>query len=181
MLLRAVPDICDDRSGLHADSLSDHSGTGRESHGALRIHGRWLNTLYSVCLWKQDERQRQLTRTTILCHASSRSQLAYPALVFWTLASLNFSEMMWPFFWSTLVTRTLILLLPACVQLLRHGTSPDSVADAGMYGIFTSQSNDMVLAVPILQAMFQDTHPNWYQMLYVITLSRVILNPFGST
>ena len=106
-------------------------------------------------------------------------QLAYPGLVFYTLATLNFNIVIWPFFWSTFVSRVLIFLLPVVVELAWHGVTPDSVANAGIYGIFTSQSNDIPMGVPIMAAVFTESHPDWYLLLYIVMLTRVIINPFG--
>ena len=99
--------------------------------------------------------------------------------MFWTLANLDFSNVIWPFFWATFVSRSLIFLLSVLAELMWHGWGPDSIANAGIFGIFTSQSNDLAMGVPIMQAVFGSTHPNWHEMLYIVTLIRVMLNPFG--
>ena len=100
-------------------------------------------------------------------------------MVFWTLANLDFSEVMWPFFWVVFVSRTAIFVLSVVFEFMQNGITGESIANAGIYGIFTSQSNDLAMGVPIMQAVFQQTHPNWWHMLYIVTLTRVMLNPFG--
>lgn len=100
-------------------------------------------------------------------------------MVFWTLANLDFSTVLWPFFWVVFVARTIIFILSVLFEFVLHGVTGESIANAGIYGIFTSQSNDLAMGVPIMQAVFQQSHPNWWHMLYIVTLTRVMLNPFG--
>lgn len=57
---------------------------------------------------------------------------------------------------------------------------PLSPGRAGLYAIFTTQSNDFALGYPILVAIYGQTHPECPAYLYLIApISLVILNPIG--
>ena len=53
-------------------------------------------------------------------------------------------------------------------------------ARAGIFAIFTTQSNDFALGYPILLAIYGHTHPEFPMYLYLMApISLVILNPIG--
>ena len=105
--------------------------------------------------------------------------MSYPCLIFWTLANLNFALVIWPFFWSLLVSRVAIFLIAVAAEWGYNGINPDSIANAGIYGVFVSQSNDVSVGVPIMTAVFGAAHPDWPVLLYIGMLTRVMVNPFG--
>ena len=107
-------------------------------------------------------------------------QLAYPANVFVILAEMDFGNVEWPFFWVVLVARILIFIIAIVFEFIRNGVSGESIANAGIYGIFVSQSNDLAMGYPIMKAVFAPKEdPRWANMLYIVTLSRVVISPFG--
>lgn len=105
--------------------------------------------------------------------------MSYPCLIFWTLANLNFALVIWPFFWSLLASRVAIFLVAVAAEWGWNGINPDSIANAGIYGVFVSQSNDVSVGVPIMTAVFGKAHPDWPVLLYIGMLTRVMVNPFG--
>ena len=101
--------------------------------------------------------------------------------MFVILAVMDFSNVEWPFFWVILVARILIFFIAVIAELVRNGLTGEAIANAGIYGIFVSQSNDLAMGVPIMRAVF-DPKPDvdrWANMLYIVTLSRVVISPFG--
>ena len=51
---------------------------------------------------------------------------------------------------------------------------------AGLYAIFSTQSNDFALGQPILEAIYSLSHPNFTSYLYLVApINLVILNPVG--
>ena len=53
-------------------------------------------------------------------------------------------------------------------------------ARAGIFAIFTTQSNDFALGYPILLAIYGQTNPEFPMYLYLMApISLVILNPIG--
>ena len=51
---------------------------------------------------------------------------------------------------------------------------------AGLFAIFSTQSNDFALGNPILQAIYSLSHPDFQSYLYLLApISLVILNPIG--
>jgi predicted permease len=93
---------------------------------------------------------------------------------------MDFGNVEWPFFWVVLVARICIFIIAIVFEFIRNGVSGESIANAGIYGIFVSQSNDLAMGYPIMKAVFAPKEdPRWASMLYIVTLSRVVISPFG--
>ncbi|XP_013387378.1 integral membrane protein GPR155 isoform X2 [Lingula anatina] len=108
------------------------------------------------------------------------STFALPALLFKSMATLNFSEVNWKFLASILIAKAGLFLVVLVFTLIL--VRPMSYGKAGLYAIFTTQSNDFALGYPIISALYQGTHPNFIEYIYLAApISLVILNPIGFT
>ena len=74
-------------------------------------------------------------------------KLFLPALLFKNLALLNLSSVSWPFLGGMLVAK--FSVFAAVVILTMIVTRPFGVGNAGLFGIFATQSNDFALGLPI--------------------------------
>ncbi|KAK3853959.1 hypothetical protein Pcinc_018287 [Petrolisthes cinctipes] len=101
-----------------------------------------------------------------------------PALIFMSMAKLNFSSVNWLFLASICVSKAVVFLLVAVVTLLVY--RPVDLGRAGLYAIFCTQSNDFALGYPIIAALYGKTHPEFASYLYLVApISLVFLNPIG--
>ncbi|XP_067932540.1 lysosomal cholesterol signaling protein-like isoform X2 [Watersipora subatra] len=103
---------------------------------------------------------------------------ALPAMLFTTLATLDWSTVEWLFLLSILISKASLFFIVLLVSLvLEH---PMNVGAAGLYSIFATKSNDLALAVPIFSALYGKSHPEFVQYIYLIApISVVILNPIA--
>lgn len=103
---------------------------------------------------------------------------ALPALVFRSLAQLDFSDFNWAFVVSILVSKVFIfILISASVMLM---TQPCDLSLAGLFAIFCTQSNDFAVGYPIISSLYSQSHPSYSKYLYVLApIQLVILNPVG--
>lgn len=109
------------------------------------------------------------------------SKFALPALLFKKMVQLDFGNVIWPFLWSILVAKVCVFAIVCVLTLVV--ASPDSrFSKAGIFSIFATQSNDFALGYPIVEALYQSTHPEYLQYIYLAApVSLVILNPIGFT
>lgn len=76
------------------------------------------------------------------------SRFALPALLFKNMVVLNFSNVDWSFLYSILIAKAFVFVIVCVLTLLV--ASPDSrFSKAGLFPIFTTQSNDFALGYPI--------------------------------
>lgn len=72
-------------------------------------------------------------------------KLALPALLFRNLAILDLSQVSWPFLGSILTAKFIVFVLVVVLSLI----ITRKIGRAGLYGIFSTQSNDFALGLPI--------------------------------
>ena len=74
-------------------------------------------------------------------------KLSLPALLFKNLAILDLTSISWSFLGGMLIAKFSLFLGVVIITLIV--TRPFSIGRAGLYGIFTTQSNDFALGLPI--------------------------------
>lgn len=101
---------------------------------------------------------------------------ALPALIFLSLAQLDFSTVNWNFLLAILLAKGIVFFGVMMVTMLV--SKPLNLGRAGMFAIFCTQSNDFALGYPIINALYQKTHPEYALYLYLMApISLAILNP----
>jgi len=91
---------------------------------------------------------------------------------------LDFSTVDWYFLGAIFVSKTVVFT--AAIFLTLITIRPVNVGQAAIFAIFVSQSNDFALGQPIVQAIYQKSHPEYIRYIYLIApISLVILNPIG--
>lgn len=123
-------------------------------------------------------------RVSLISSSQSRgiglfvSNFCLPALLFKNMCILDFSVVNWMFLTSILISKSLVFFLVVFVTLVAK--RPLNYGYAGMFGIFATQSNDFALGYPIIQALYQNSHPDYLKYIYLIApISVVFLNPIG--
>lgn len=106
------------------------------------------------------------------------SHFALPALIFRSLATLDFSDICWPFVASILLAKVLVFIVVAAAVMLL--TKPCNLSLSGLLAIFCTQSNDFAVGYPIITSLYSQTHPSFAKYLYVLApIQLVLLNPVG--
>ncbi|CAB1417274.1 unnamed protein product [Pleuronectes platessa] len=107
------------------------------------------------------------------------SKFALPALLFKNMVLLDFGNVIWSFLWSILVAKVSVFLL-VCVLTLIVASPESRYSKAGLFSIFATQSNDFALGFPIVEALYQNTYPEYLQYIYLVApVSLMLLNPIG--
>ncbi|XP_027015751.1 integral membrane protein GPR155 isoform X2 [Tachysurus fulvidraco] len=107
------------------------------------------------------------------------SCFALPALLFKNMVQLQFSNVVWSFLWSVLIAKVCVFVL-VCVLTLLVASPESRFGKAGLFAIFTTQSNDFALGYPIVDALYGSSHPEYAQYLYLVApVSLMLLNPLG--
>ncbi|CAG0900410.1 unnamed protein product [Cyprideis torosa] len=103
---------------------------------------------------------------------------ALPALIFKSMAQLDFSAVDWYFLLALTLAKGLIFFAVVVVTGLVAKTQ--NIGKAGLFGIFCTQSNDFALGYPIVVALYKNHHPELPAYLYLLApISLVLLNPIG--
>uniref|UniRef100_A0A8D8UIQ9 Integral membrane protein GPR155 n=2 Tax=Cacopsylla melanoneura TaxID=428564 RepID=A0A8D8UIQ9_9HEMI len=103
---------------------------------------------------------------------------ALPAVIFTSLVHLDLSSVQWTFIAGVFLAKALVFFAVLGVTYVLPGHL--STARAGLYAIFTTQTNDYALGVPIVQALYDKVHPEFQSYLYLLApVNLTILNPFG--
>lgn len=106
------------------------------------------------------------------------SNFALPAVVFKNLVDVEFQKVSWSFITSVFVAKAIVFFLTAIITGI--GERPRNFASMGLYAIMTSQSNDFALMLPIIDAVYKQSHPEYSRYIYLLApISLVILNPIG--
>ncbi|XP_061186122.1 lysosomal cholesterol signaling protein-like isoform X2 [Saccostrea echinata] len=106
------------------------------------------------------------------------SKFCLPALLFKNMCILNFADVNWIFLLCILIAKSVIFFLVMILCLLIK--RPRNYGIAGLFAIFATQSNDFALGFPLLQALYEDSHPEYLKYIYLIApISVVFLNPIG--
>ena len=98
-----------------------------------------------------------------------------PSLVFISLATFDFSTVNLAFLLGVFASKLFIFVLTLLTQIL---ISRD-VSQGAMWAMFTTQTNDFALGLPLLQAVLGESHPYVSYLYLVAPISLVILNPIG--
>ncbi|NXX82274.1 GP155 protein, partial [Urocolius indicus] len=107
------------------------------------------------------------------------SRFALPALLFKNMVVLNFSNVNWSFLYSILIAKAAVFFL-VCVLTLLVASPENRFSKAGLFPIFATQSNDFALGYPIVEALYQNTYPEYLQYIYLVApISLMMLNPLG--
>lgn len=108
------------------------------------------------------------------------STFCLPALLFRAMCTLDFTQVNWLFLLAILIAKMTVFIIVGAVTLLVK--RPLNLGAAGLFAIFCTQSNDFALGYPILQALYQNTHPEYLNYIYLISpISLLLLNPIGFT
>nr|XP_034831203.1 integral membrane protein GPR155 isoform X2 [Maniola hyperantus] len=103
---------------------------------------------------------------------------ALPSLIFLSLARLDFRSVNWTFLLAILLAKGLVFFAVMVVTL--SVTRPMNLGQAGIFAIFCTQSNDFALGYPIINAIYEKTHPEYALYLYLMApISLAILNPLA--
>ncbi|KAM9851114.1 lysosomal cholesterol signaling protein isoform 2-T2 [Aulostomus maculatus] len=107
------------------------------------------------------------------------SKFALPALLFKNMVLLDFGHVIWPFLWSILIAKVSVFFL-VCILTLIVANPESRFSKAGLFSIFTTQSNDFALGYPIVEALYRSTYPEYLQYIYLVApVSLMLLNPIG--
>jgi len=101
-----------------------------------------------------------------------------PALIFGNLITLDMTTVNWKFLVAIFCAKAIVFLAVLIVtSLIGHR----SLGMAGLFAIFTTQSNDFALGYPILKSIYSD-HPEVCKFIYLLApVNLVFLNPIGLT
>lgn len=103
---------------------------------------------------------------------------ALPAIIFKNLVNVQFQSVSWQFLSSVLISKTIVFFLTAILTFIVE--RPRNYASIGEYAIATTQSNDFPLILPIIEAVYKQSHPEYGRYVYLIApISLAILNPIG--
>jgi predicted permease len=131
-----------------------------------------IGYLFGRFKWVDPSEARSLT--TIV------GKLALPALLFKNLATLDLSAVSWRFLGSVLTAKFIVFAAVVAITLI----VTRKFNRAGLYGIFTTQSNDFAIGLPIVQALYQDSDMmngfHYISYIYLVApISLGIINPIG--
>ena len=105
----------------------------------------------------------------------SSGKFSLPALIFTSLATLDFSNVEWSFLLAILVSKTIIFALVLIVDYVLNR----NVSRATIFAIYSTQTNDFGIGLPILESVFGHGH-KFVGLLYLVApISLIILNPIG--
>lgn len=119
-----------------------------------------------------------LSRDQVLGLNKFVGTFALPALLFRSIAVLDFSSVDWLFMSSVFISKTIVFILAILVTIVT--IRPVNIGLAAVFAIFVSQSNDFALGYPIVDAVYAKTHPDYLHYIYLIApISLCILNPIA--
>ena len=106
------------------------------------------------------------------------SNFALPAVIFKNLVDLQFQSVSWQFLLSVLTAKGILFFFTMAVTCIAQ--RPRNLACVGQYAIMATQSNDFAVILPIIEAVYQQSHPEFGRYVYLIApISLVVLNPIG--
>ncbi|KAL5106218.1 hypothetical protein TcWFU_005098 [Taenia crassiceps] len=102
------------------------------------------------------------------------TSFALPAIFFSVMVSMDFSGVDWYVVMAVSLGKAIVFFLTMVIVLVV--SRGKSIGLAGLLAIFTSQSNDVALAYPVLRLLYPDLAP----YIYLFAPAQlVILNPLG--
>lgn len=103
---------------------------------------------------------------------------ALPMMIFGSLAKVDLMTVNWTFWLAIFVTKSIIFFMVLVIHAFTNWGKP--IGGSALYGIFVTQSNDFALGLPILNALFLTSHPEYPDYLFLLApISLAILNPIG--
>lgn len=101
-----------------------------------------------------------------------------PSLIFLSLATLDLSSVCWYFLLSIFLAKAVVFIAVLLITLLV--TRPVDPARAGLYAIFSTQSNDFAIGFPIVYSVYKKSHPEFLSYVWLLApVNLVMLNPIG--
>ena len=102
-------------------------------------------------------------------------KISLPALILISLVHLDLSKIKWSFLVAMLASKSLIfgliLLLDFCLNR--------NIQRAAIFAIYSTQTNDFGMGLPILNSVFGPSHPMVGLLYLVAPISLLVLNPIG--
>ena len=96
-------------------------------------------------------------------------------MIFTSLATLDLSNVKWSFLLAVLVSKTVIFALVLFIDYVLNR----DVSRAAIFSIYSTQTNDFGIGLPILESVFGHGH-KFVGLLYLVApISLIILNPIG--
>lgn len=104
--------------------------------------------------------------------------LALPALIFVRISTISFQDVKWAFIASVFVSKAFIFICVILMTMLL--THPPDLGKAAIYAIAATQSNDFALAYPMFKSLYENTHSDYPEYLYIIApIQLVVINMIG--
>mmetsp|Transcript_16112 Transcript_16112/g.24298 ORF Transcript_16112/g.24298 Transcript_16112/m.24298 type:complete len:762 (-) Transcript_16112:175-2460(-) len=104
------------------------------------------------------------------------SYVSLPAAFFVSLALLDWSKVSFPLLGAVCVGKALMFLLVSAFMYL-SSNEPERIGIVGLYSIFASQSNDIAMGVPIVNAIWGEEYSSYLYLFAPFQL--LILNLIG--
>lgn len=106
------------------------------------------------------------------------SKFCLPALIFRNMCLLKFTGVNWTFVLGIFLAKVSLFTLIVVTTLAVK--RPFNLGLAGIFAVFTIQSNDFAFGYPIIQAIYSKSHPDYTKYIYLIApISLAFLNPLG--
>ena len=106
------------------------------------------------------------------------STFALPAVIFKNLVEVQFQSVSWRFLASVLIAKAIVFFVTMILTMIAE--RPRNFTSMGQHAIMSTQSNDFALILPIIDAVYKQSHPDFGRYVYLIApISLVILNPIG--
>eukprot|EP00667_Euglena_gracilis_P003550 EG_transcript_3559 len=101
--------------------------------------------------------------------------VAFPALVFHGLATMDLSQLSWTVYSAILVSKIItMLIMVAIVLLMSRAPMGVRLKKAGILGMFVTMTNDVAIGLPIVQAVY----PQFASYLY-LPQQYLLFNPLA--
>ena len=99
-------------------------------------------------------------------------------MIFGSLCKVDLNTVNWLFWLAILLTKCIIFFIVLIVHAFANWGKP--IGGSALYGIFVTQSNDFALGLPILNALFLKSHPEYPDYLFLLApISLAVINPIG--
>lgn len=105
--------------------------------------------------------------------------LLLPVSMFNAMATLVVTEEAWQFLYAVAICKGSIFFVVLGVLLLVD-RKVGRTGRAAIWSVFSTQSNDFALGLPIFQVLYQQTNPGYIYFLYIVApVNLVVLNPIA--
>merc|ERR1719193_811098 len=98
------------------------------------------------------------------------------------MLTLKFSTLNWNFLLTILAAKSFLFVLTCVLSALLFYDKTWGLpwSSMGIFSIFVTQSNDFAMGLPILEAIYAESHPEFLEYIYLLApVSLCILNPVG--